>query len=172
MKTVILSILLSLPFLALAQVNIEISGTVEDYATGEPLKNCHVYVSESIGVTTDENGDFKISLPEKFATTALQISHIGYETFEAEVDKISGELQLVWLRTDELVLLDDVVVSSTDPWDDFRDVIGVLRKKAEDKRILYLSILEELGNIDSDFKEISMEWPVLELEIPDYYPRN
>lgn len=93
----------------------EITGTVTDAKTGEPLIGVTVMVKGTqTGVTTNVDGQFKLSCKEG---DVLQVSYIGYETKEVKV----GALKMYLIELGESSeMLEEVVVTA----------FGVGQKKA------------------------------------------
>ena len=134
MKKMILNCLVLLPVTMSAQVKSEISGQVRDLLTNQPLYESHVYLDEHIGVLTDQNGLFKIEVPDNYENGKLYISYVGYETFLKDVKDFKQDLQQINL-IQETVMLDEVVVSP-DPWDNFRDAVTDLFANYDDRKEL------------------------------------
>ena len=66
--------------------DIDVSGTITDMTTGNPLAGATVKVKgANLSTTTDENGHFSIQAPP--SATTLVISYVGYETVEAGIYK-------------------------------------------------------------------------------------
>jgi len=77
-------------------VDIDISGTISDAATGNPLAGATVKLKGAgASTTTDENGNFTMQVPP--SATTLVISYVGYETTEAAIPK-AGPLKLTLKR--------------------------------------------------------------------------
>ena len=146
MKKMILNCLILPPVTINAQVKSEISGQVRDLLTNQPLYESHVYLDEHIGVLTDQNGLFKIEVPDNFENGKLYISYVGYETFLKDVKDFKQDFQQINL-IQETVMLDAVVVSP-DPWDKFRDAVTDLFANYDDRKELYSDMYSELGKID------------------------
>ena len=92
-------------FVAQAQNNVTISGTVVD-ETGEPALGAGIVVKgTTLGTTTDFDGKFTLSVPEG---STIQIVSVGYETLEMEITR-GGDLGTITIQT-ENTLLDQVVV--------------------------------------------------------------
>jgi iron complex outermembrane receptor protein len=68
---------------------LDISGTVIDVNTKEPVAFANVYLpSEKKGVATDENGNFALILKEKSSfPVLLRISHISYRTLTKTISE-------------------------------------------------------------------------------------
>ncbi|HCQ16242.1 MAG TPA: TonB-dependent receptor [Cryomorphaceae bacterium] len=90
MKKFLLSILLSLPLLALAQENYTISGYIEDSNSRERLIGVNVYVpGTSIGTSTNTFGFYSLTVREP--KVKVMISYVGYETQSLELE-LEGNL--------------------------------------------------------------------------------
>lgn len=84
--------------------NIEVSGKVNEVATGLPIPGANVTVKNStIGTATDMDGNFTLSVPQG---STLVISYLGYKTKETAV---TGKTITVSLEEDAKTL-DEVVV--------------------------------------------------------------
>ncbi len=84
----------------------EVTGTVTDAATDEPLIGATVVVKgTNTGTVTDLDGNYSITVPD--ASAVLQYSYVSYETREIEVgDQTEIDVQLIESATE----LEDVVV--------------------------------------------------------------
>ena len=105
---IMLMVLLGSTIGALAQNEIEVTGTVTD-ASGDPLIGANVTVkdSKSLGVIADINGEYKIKIKE-FQT--LVFSYIGYQSKEVPVK--SGQKRIdVKLDEESVNAIDEVVVT-------------------------------------------------------------
>lgn len=95
---------------AFAQQEMEITGTVTDAATGEPLIGVSVTVKNvpGLGVATDIDGNYTIKVKE-FQT--LVFSYIGYENVEQVIK--SGRTRVdIALKEEKLNAVDEVVVTA------------------------------------------------------------
>jgi iron complex outermembrane receptor protein len=75
-----------------AQQNAVIKGTIKDSKTGEALLGVNV-IANSIGATTDLDGNFKIELTE--GEYKLQVSYLGYESISQKVSLKEGETKIL-----------------------------------------------------------------------------
>lgn len=88
-------------------INIEVSGTITDVATGLPLAGATVNLKGSNqATTTDENGKFTLQVPGE--GNVLVISYVGYETIEVTISK-EGPLKITLRqkesKTEEIVVV-------------------------------------------------------------------
>src|SRR5690606_12172931 len=89
----------------------QITGTVTDASTGEPLYGANVIlVGTRVGTVVDENGRFEI--PQASAGThSLTVSYLGYVTFTGEIQAPASAVQ-VQLRP-LAILTEEFIVSAT-----------------------------------------------------------
>jgi outer membrane receptor for ferrienterochelin and colicins len=102
-------LLLVLPFYLMAS---EISGTIKDKNTGDPLSFVNVFFEGTdVGTTTNEDGYFSIAnLP--FNEGMLNASIIGYEPFTKELNlPISSPLKINLEKT--LIEMSSIVITGT-----------------------------------------------------------
>lgn len=113
------ALLLTLSFVCLIVLNlaaqsVTITGTIKDAETRQPLLAATIYVPElGKGVTTDENGNFSLALPEEKARQARLIaSFIGYRSDTIQISAKQNKY-VISLRADVSALQEVVVVSGT-----------------------------------------------------------
>ena len=88
-------------------INIEVSGTITDVATGKPLAGATVKLKGSNqATTTDENGKFTLQVPG--AGSVLVISYVGYEEKQVTIKDINKPLSIQLISINSS--LGDVVV--------------------------------------------------------------
>ncbi len=84
----------------------EISGTVTDAETGEPLPSANIYVfGTNLGTATDLQGEYSLEVPDN--VDSLRFSFVGYQTKNVAINgrtTIDVELQPKIATFDELVV--------------------------------------------------------------------
>lgn len=104
-------ILLGLLWMLFSQVALAqftVTGTVTDANTNEPLIGVNIFHQPTAtGTTTDENGQFSITLPGQSAT--LRISYVGYSTQNVEVSPSNNKISIA-LKPD-VANLEELVVT-------------------------------------------------------------
>jgi len=90
------------------QAQLNLQGTVKS-ANGEPLIGASILVKNtSSGTTTDVDGGFSLQLEEKFKSSALVISFIGYITQETAIgERTTFDIVLA----EDATLLNEVIVT-------------------------------------------------------------
>jgi len=134
-----------IPALSFSQVKIELKGVVTDKETNRVLKDAHVYIDEKCGTITDEKGYFDLFIPADMNDQKLQISYLGYTTYEKPIVEIKDEFLKVNLKPGA-ILLNEVIVQA-DPWEDFRDIISEISPNYKSKAELYAAVFRELENM-------------------------
>jgi len=147
--------------------DLQVKGKVADEETGQKLKNCHVFINEHFGTITDEKGAFTLTIPENFQDKSLKISYLGYKTYEIPVKEIGSKYLNVNLVFDA-IMLDDVVVVTPDPWEDFRTIIGEISTEYDNKREFMAAVFTEIDKIEFPKKEKSASNSVTNVESNGY----
>ena len=94
-----------------------ISGNVSN-AASEPLIGASVAApGTSIGVTTDFDGNFTLSLPP--STTTLEISYTGYQS---QLLTLSDKTELIIILAEDILQLQDVVVTANKKYQSLQHV--------------------------------------------------
>ena len=100
-----------MPAMVYLQESVEIDGVIYDRETQAPLADCHVYLQGTdIGVVTDAQGKFSLSIPVKYYYNTIVISHVGFVTLEKKLALIQHRGIKIAMDYD-VVVLDEVVVS-------------------------------------------------------------
>ena len=108
MKKNLLFLFLFVSLITKAQERL-LSGKIVNQSN-QPLSGASIIVKGlNKGVSTDEEGNFKLRLTEGAYT--LQISFIGYQSKEKEINLITDDLILIILSSNEFIL-DEVLVSA------------------------------------------------------------
>ncbi len=72
-----------------------IRGKVYDKQTNEPVPYAHVGILEKgIGTTTSDNGIFVLKVPEKYLSSTMMVSCIGYKTWEKPIREIESPVRI------------------------------------------------------------------------------
>jgi hypothetical protein len=80
-----LIIFLFFNFLAVSQ-EIEMNGTIIDAQTNTPIEFVNIGVfNKNKGTVSNQNGEFRISLPKDFLGDSLAISHVSYEALKIPI---------------------------------------------------------------------------------------
>lgn len=77
----------------LAQNNLAVSGKITDKQTGEPVAFATVSIlRQSIGIVTNEYGEFMFYIPKKYASDTISFSSMGYERLLMPVKDFTNKL--------------------------------------------------------------------------------
>jgi len=93
MKTLgLLIVLLTLLPASIARNCITVTGLVVDAESGEPIRNCYVFLKGTDYVAqTDIYGAFLVRVPNRYCKCILVIWENGYDKFLMPVEKLNGE---------------------------------------------------------------------------------
>lgn len=104
-------------------VNLIIAGTLLDKETGVPIPSATVGVrGTSVGSITNQDGEFKLSLPDSLKQAPVAFSHIGYISQDIELSMLLGRHNILSLEP-KVVPLQEVVIRRSDPKKLLREMI-------------------------------------------------
>jgi len=145
MKKYGLVLAMFLPLTMYSQAFLEISGRVKVHETQEPLEGCHVYINESFGTISDEEGYFKLMVPSPLVNEILRVRYMGFTEFRIPIYDLDQGFLDIALKEDAIKLEPVVVYADPwDPWDEFREAVQKLSEVYPDKEELLREIMNEL----------------------------
>lgn len=93
-----------------------IEGTLADQYTEKPIPFSSVGVNEAaIGTITNQNGEFRLRLPDSLRQSNVQFSHLGYQPQKRMADSLSS-LHAVILLEPKVIPLQEVIVRIINPY--------------------------------------------------------
>lgn len=110
---------------------ITLTGMLVDKDTNEPIPFGTVSVSNSsIGNITNQNGEFKLHLPDSMRTTSsIRFSHIGYQPQSIETKLLAGQMARIALEP-KIIPIQEVVIRVVNP-------LRLLRQLQEKRSLNY-----------------------------------
>jgi len=110
-----------------------LSGTVVNGATNEALMGANIISNKNIGATTNELGEFTISVSQN---DTLKISYIGFKTFYYDTPIEDTRMYLIKFKLyNDSINLDEVVIYPWPIFNEFKEAFLILNK--EDKKNTY-----------------------------------
>lgn len=92
-----------------------ITGRLLDRETGEPVTGASVHVQgTSLGNITNQNGEFRIQVPDSLRHRPLLFSHLGYVRQTVEVLALEGRNNVLSLEP-KVIPLQEVLIRLTEP---------------------------------------------------------
>ena len=134
--------------------SINISGKIVDASNNEPLIGASVVLKEQrgVGVVTDIDGNFRISVPEGGAS-ALVISYVGYEGEELAINGNGDMKDLTIKMTPASVEMEGVVVTGMAPRKSESFTGSYVSVKGEElKKLSPNNLLQALQFFDPSFR--------------------
>ncbi|MDR3260770.1 MAG: carboxypeptidase-like regulatory domain-containing protein, partial [Tannerella sp.] len=93
-----------------------VEGILYDQTTREPLVYASVgIVNSSIGTVSNQNGEFRLLIPDSLYRSKIRFSHIGYEGQETEIPPLCGGQQMHFLLEPKIFQLQEIVVKVVNP---------------------------------------------------------
>lgn len=92
-----------------------VTGKLLDKETGEPIANASVLVEgTSLGNITNQNGEFRLHLPDSLKKNLLSFSHLGYVKQSVGVSVLEGLNSIVSLEP-KVISLQEVLIRLVEP---------------------------------------------------------
>src|SRR5690606_29764793 len=83
--------------------NIEISGTLKDAKTNEPIEFVNIGIqNKNKGTISNLEGKFHLEIPKALSKDSLTISHVNYETLKIPIEHSKNKMFVLEPRTNEL----------------------------------------------------------------------
>lgn len=107
-----------------------IEGKLQDNQSGAPIAYGTVgVVGTSIGSITNQDGEFRLRLPDSLRQSCLGVSHVGYVGQEMDIPHLVAQ-HAVWSLEPRVIPIQEVVIRSVNP-------TRLLRDMLRDKKINY-----------------------------------
>jgi len=93
----------------------EISGTIKDYSTEEPLAGANIYIKgTSFGAAADQQGNFACQINNLSGTYTLVASFVGYHDYHREITfPLKEDQKLEIYLKESAIMMDQIVVTGT-----------------------------------------------------------
>ena len=137
------------------QITNFVIGTLLDKETGIPISSATVGVrGTSIGSITNQNGDFKLSLPDSLKNDSITFSHIGYLSQDIEFALLIGRHNILSLEP-KVVPLQEVVIRRSDPKKLLREMIERRNKNYSHTPVYLTTFYREGVQLKNKFQNLS-----------------
>jgi len=94
---------------------VTIEGTLVDHFTREPIPFASVGIpTDAIGTITNQNGDFRLRIPDSLKYSTIQFSHIGYITQSFDFSNLTGRANTLSLEP-KVISIQEIVVRLVNP---------------------------------------------------------
>jgi hypothetical protein len=136
-------------------------GTIHDRITDEPLAYSSVGVNNTtIGTISNQDGDFKLILPDSLRHSIVKFTHVGYENQEVEAGLMDGQYIRFALEP-RIIPLQEVVIRAVDPKQEINLMLNN-RKNNYSSASTYQTVFYREG-IDHKKKNIDVTEAVLKI---------
>lgn len=94
---------------------ITLSGVVLDRITDDRLPYSAIGVDNTtIGVITNQDGEFRLTLPDSLRNSVIRLSHVGYQNPEIDISLLIGQ-HVRFALNPKVIPLQEIVVRAVDP---------------------------------------------------------
>ena len=107
-----------------------LEGKLQDNQSGAPIAYGTVgVVGTSIGSITNQDGEFRLRLPDSLRQSRIGVSHIGYVGQEMDVSLLEAQ-HVVWSLEPRVIPIQEVVIRAVNP-------VRLLREMLKAKKVNY-----------------------------------
>lgn len=110
-----------------------LEGVVKERESGDPVAYCTVGVVETgMGTVTNQNGQFRLKVPDSLRNTCIHFSHIGYQTQFVPANLLAESKADVYLDT-RYIPLDAVIIRLVNPQKLIKDMLAARARNYSDE---------------------------------------
>lgn len=151
--------------------NIDIIGKVVNQM-GEPLAYTNIHLLRTNhGVITNENGEFRFILNDKYISNNLRISHLGYKSAELKIVDCIEKSSITVKMLNDIVSIDEINVTPTDALYLIKKAIKLIPENYMQKPFIEQTFYREL--IKEDDTYIGIGELIAEIQnFPGVFPIN
>lgn len=103
---------------------ITVSGIIYDQITNEPLPYSSIQITNStIGTISNQDGEFKLILPDSLSNSFVKLTHVGYQSQELEVSLLNGN-HIRFSLIPQIIPLQEVIVRTVDPIQELKSMLA------------------------------------------------
>lgn len=131
-----------------------INGVLLDSTTKEPIAYANVYLKSepSIGVASNELGEFSINIPQNFENDTICLSAIGYNQKFVPISNLIGRIyDKVFILNSSIYLIESVSVSAPSEYarNLVKEAVELIQKNYNKRRHIQSGIFREISLQDS-----------------------
>ena len=147
-----------------------VEGSLIDQETEAPILFASVGLLHApIATITNQNGYFRLVIPDSLGDVPIHFSHIGYESREVDVEFLRGTPLAITLRP-QVILLDEVVVSAKSPMKVLGDMLNSRSTNYASDPVCLTAFYRE--GINTHQKNIDLTESVLQVYKTGYQSRS
>jgi hypothetical protein len=120
-----------------------VEGALLDAYTREPVPYATIGIpTDAIGTVSNQNGDFRLRLPDSLRRSVVRISHLGYETKELPVSTLAEPSQLIILEP-KVISIQEIVVRLVNPMRLLHNMLDKREQNYSTKPVYFTSFYRE-----------------------------
>lgn len=132
-----------------------ISGKLLDSETGEPIANASVIVKgASLGNITNQDGEFRLHLPDSLKNSMLTFSHLGYVGQSIEASALEGRNNTLSLQP-KVIPLQEVLIRLVEPKKLVREMMEFRRKNYSSVPVYLTTFYREGVQLKTKFQSLT-----------------
>ncbi|WP_321332573.1 carboxypeptidase-like regulatory domain-containing protein [uncultured Bacteroides sp.] len=147
-----------------------IRGVVYDHASQEAIPYVTVSINDAImGTVTNQNGEFKITIPDSLRQSVVKLSHVGYESVTFQASSLRDKY-MEFLLEPKIISLQEVVVRAVNPLHVMQDMLSEREHNYSSVPVYLTTFYREV--IEHKKKNIDLTEAVLKVYKTSYQKTN
>lgn len=131
------------------------AGKLMDSQTGEPISNASILIQgTSTGNVTNQNGEFKLHLPDTLRTGSVVFSHLGYVAQSIEISTLLGRTNVLSLKP-KIIPLQEVLIRLIEPKRLLRDMLNARTKNYLQTPVYLTTFYREGVQLKNKFQQLT-----------------
>lgn len=132
-----------------------ITGTLLDKETGDPIASASVLVQgTSLGNITNQDGEFRLHLPDSLRNRTLSFSHLGYVGQTVEAQALEGRSNILSLEP-KIIPLQEVLIRLVEPKRLLREMIDRRSKNYSSSPVYLTTFYREGVQLKNKFQSLT-----------------
>lgn len=100
------------------------AGAIYDRITDEPLAYSAIGVNNTtIGTIANQDGEFKLILPDSLRHSVIRLTRVGYESQEVEAQLLEGR-HVIFTLEPKVIPLQEIIVRAVDPKQEIKQMLA------------------------------------------------
>lgn len=134
---------------------VTITGKLLDRETGAPVTNASVIIQgTSIGNITNQDGEFRLHLPDSLRNAHLSFSHLGYVTQNIAAGELTGRNNILSLES-KVIPLQEVLIRLVDPKKLVREMMECRSKNYSSGPVYLTTFYREGVQLKNKFQSLT-----------------
>jgi hypothetical protein len=132
-----------------------LKGKVIDKFSRNPLSYAHISIAgQGFGTISNDDGEFIFNIPDKYFSSELSISYIGYNSYKQKLDSLKTDSLFIVLEP-ATTIIDEIVAKPVDPFKLIKKALSQIPQNYSTKPVMQTAFFREAIKKDTEYVSIS-----------------